>query len=541
MPMTNLDLSNNSVINVNAIQFSDGSILTGAGSIGSNYLAYPNAQGTENMLDTNVNGTLTVSTGGLVLNSGTVNMLNGSVSFTNALTPPVSLALQPAASDASTKMPTTAWVQSAIGNGLTGYAKLANNQTFTGTNQFSLQTTFNAGLISNNTMYSQALAGIKQWEFTDLSNGTIGSVTVNNNLFLIYSGGNNGTQQYQMKDPSGIIQTVLTLNYTSPNLNTLNPLTQSATMPAATDSSTKTPTTAWVQGAISNGLSTSGVFYLANNNLATGQNTFQNSLVNIPLTIKNTSSSTGAFGCHYVSYAGGSFNPMVLPNQYVIYGDSAAGINNGVLTLTTHSTTNAGVKITNNKAQMGAGGNVTSPANSVVVDGSANEITITGTSSVSLQSSGPSAIGITNTNVTLYGGPLYLDGTTNVSPLSFYQLGYQVLTPQPLFSPWTTTAQTTLFTWGPFQPTGAYPYGTYCFDCKIALTGSNFMVSISNVNTLSFSQAFTYGVLLSGSYVANVSIIIPIYSSQSIYLVGGAQTTPFVVQSFSTCTITRIA
>lgn len=62
------------------------------------YLKFPVAQGTENLQAINVNGTLTASSG---------------VNFTST-NPPTSTATQPASTDSSTKMPTTAWVQSAI-------------------------------------------------------------------------------------------------------------------------------------------------------------------------------------------------------------------------------------------------------------------------------------------------------------------------------------------------------------------------------------------------------------------------------------------
>ena len=312
--------------------------------------------------------------------------------------------------------------------------KNANN-TFTGINTFNThQVTCNAGLISNNTLYTQNGAGNIQWQFTDTSNATTGTFQVNNNQLTLFSGGNNGSQIYQMRDSGGTIQNVMTLNYSNgstfngstattfnsgiiannngiqsnraagqsmllltdttnsstgniylngalwnfinnlnntrfyfkgndnvgtqhtlldlqyanPALDCQNPITQTATMPVSTDSSTKTPTTAWVQSAIATGISgITGVFILANNNTATGQNNFQNSGSNIPLTI-STSSVANYVGNHFVSSGAGSYNPMVAANEYVVVGRNTATLGAGTLTLTTHSGTSGGIKISGN-------------------------------------------------------------------------------------------------------------------------------------------------------------------------------------------------
>ena len=74
------------------------------------YLKFPNAQGTENLQATNINGVLTT---------------NGGVSFAQVgIGSVTSLAAQPLATDSTTNVPTTAWVQSAITAG--GGTDLAN-------------------------------------------------------------------------------------------------------------------------------------------------------------------------------------------------------------------------------------------------------------------------------------------------------------------------------------------------------------------------------------------------------------------------------
>ena len=64
----------------------------------------------------------------------------------NSTNPPVSNALQPSSSDSSTKIPTTAWVQSAISSPSSGL--LSTNNTWTGTNNF----TKNVGIGTTNAL-----------------------------------------------------------------------------------------------------------------------------------------------------------------------------------------------------------------------------------------------------------------------------------------------------------------------------------------------------------------------------------------------------
>jgi len=78
----------------------DDGLTIGVGDL--RYLKFPNAQGTETLLATNVNGTLTAT---------------GLANFTN-VNPPTSTATQPASTDATSKIPTTAWVQTAVTAGL---------------------------------------------------------------------------------------------------------------------------------------------------------------------------------------------------------------------------------------------------------------------------------------------------------------------------------------------------------------------------------------------------------------------------------------
>lgn len=151
------------------------------------YLRYPNAQGTENLLTINVAGLASMLSGMDVVdgvnktnidqsganisidnnvNNGTLiykanngvgvetsilslNSTTGSLTTTGTTTlastdltltttnPPTSSAVQPAANDSSTKVPTTAWVQSAIALAPSPSTLLSSNNTWTGTNAFN--------------------------------------------------------------------------------------------------------------------------------------------------------------------------------------------------------------------------------------------------------------------------------------------------------------------------------------------------------------------------------------------------------------------
>ena len=154
LTLTNTNSLNN---NTNGLRLASNFIVLGYGS------GDPPA----NRLGIDANGINVI--GALVTTQGaSLSVQNTSVAFTST-TPPTSAQTIPAANDSSTKIPTTAWVQSAISAG-GGSALLISNNTWTGT---------------------------QNW-----TNTSVGS------------------------------------------------LTSSATQPASNDSSTKIPTTAWVQSAI---------------------------------------------------------------------------------------------------------------------------------------------------------------------------------------------------------------------------------------------------------------------------------------------------
>jgi len=134
------------------------------------YLRFPTAQGTENLSAINVNGVATFNSG---------------VNFASTA-PPTSSQTIPASNDSSTKVPTTAWVQSAItagssntltdvliaGNNAGSQPINMNNQNISAVNTISFATT------SQNTAYTGAPAGIySSANITIDANGKISAIS----------------------------------------------------------------------------------------------------------------------------------------------------------------------------------------------------------------------------------------------------------------------------------------------------------------------------------------------------------------------------
>jgi hypothetical protein len=157
------------------------------------YLKFPNAQGTENLVATNINGALTAA---------------GIASFTNAA-PPTSTATQPAAGDSSTNMPTTAWVQTAVAAG--GGNILPLNNQFTGTNSFGKPVTLNGATdldrIFNNVYY----------QFQDKLSlaTTVGQIYGSSGSLIFDNDINNGTYSFAANNAVGVQSTPLAFNTTN--------------------------------------------------------------------------------------------------------------------------------------------------------------------------------------------------------------------------------------------------------------------------------------------------------------------------------------
>ena len=134
------------------------------------YLKFPVAQGTENLQAINVNGVLTANSG---------------VNFTS-VNPPTSSQVIPASNDSSTKIPTTAWVQSAItgassntltdvliaGNNAGSQPIDMNNQNISAVNTLSFATT------SQTSAYTGGVAGsYTNTSMTIDANGKISAIS----------------------------------------------------------------------------------------------------------------------------------------------------------------------------------------------------------------------------------------------------------------------------------------------------------------------------------------------------------------------------
>ena len=173
--------TSNWITNATAVGFTPDQIAY----LNAKYLKFPVAQGLETLQEIIVNGT---------------------ASFNNIVSP-ISLATQPLANDSSTKMPTTAWVQTAI-SGATNL--LTSNNTWTGTNDFTnvaLPTTTGT-LPASNTISTQiptmdwsqqAITGGINNLLANINTWTGGSNTFNNDATFagtnfLYTGSIQGPQ-----------------------------------------------------------------------------------------------------------------------------------------------------------------------------------------------------------------------------------------------------------------------------------------------------------------------------------------------------------
>jgi len=171
------------------------------------YLRFPTAQGTENLSAINVNG---------------VSNFNSTVSFNDTTTGSItSLAVQPATADNSTKIPTTSWVQSLFAT--IPASLLGLNNTWTGTQNWTSATEGSLTSSATQPLANDSSTKIPTTAWVQSAITAVGSLLGLNNVWT-------GTQQW--------------------NNTAEGALTSLATQPAYTDSSTKIPTTAWIQGFI---------------------------------------------------------------------------------------------------------------------------------------------------------------------------------------------------------------------------------------------------------------------------------------------------
>jgi hypothetical protein len=340
------------------------------------YLKFPVAQGAENLQTTNVNGIMTCNDDVNFADGANITTFNQTLTnFTiTSANPPLSTATQPASNDSSTKMPTTAWVQSAIAGGATtdtlsqvlvagnnagatsidmnnnnitnvlnlstSTANFGGDATFSGTSdiiqiagsqilQQPASTGFGTtGNVMNQSVFrtSTGLSGTPLLEIVESTGnkilyfipncpndayGKLGNAgdfvitpTLLTDLVITNSTSTGGATNGIRVDTSqlllgyGGVADIPTNNITFDTANGITltspvPPLSTAVQPASNDSSTKIPTTAWVQSAIAGVTDTLSQVLVAGNNAgATSIDMNNNNITNV----LNLSTSTANFG-----------------------------------------------------------------------------------------------------------------------------------------------------------------------------------------------------------------------------------------------------
>lgn len=176
----------------------------------ANYLKFPTAQGAENLLDINVSGTADFNStvnvnGNLFVNNPSI--FSDTVDITSTV-PPTSSQIIPATNDSSTKIPTTAWVQSVISATPPSTSNLSavltvgnsagtnninmNNQNISGLNTLSFASTSQTSAYTGGTAGTYTNVGMtldSNGKISSISSGTLSPLTVKR----AYAYGNNIT------------------------------------------------------------------------------------------------------------------------------------------------------------------------------------------------------------------------------------------------------------------------------------------------------------------------------------------------------------
>lgn len=286
--------------------------------------------------------------------TGTAVTLSGICSFTNVTTPVITQTIPTV--DNTTKIATTAWIhlQNYITSAaLTPYALLGGTQTFTGTNTFALsgnEVQFNAGCEFNDILLGPSTTIINQTGIdchieNTHDNGSIRLRTRDALLGIprdnVYAlNGNTGGLQGDVGNIINITGTLATIGGTSVPVIT--------TQPAIGSNTNQIASTKFVKDQLyATTASLSAYALLTANQTFTGTQTCV--AANNVLPVKIQTQLVG-----YTGYSGGSlitdsgaFNPINLPGDYSVIAFGTAINTGGVLTLTTHSSTNCGIRITN--------------------------------------------------------------------------------------------------------------------------------------------------------------------------------------------------
>ena len=309
--------------------------------------------GNETALSLGQNSTATT------ISSPTVNITGGN-SFTASQatiggTNVPKITIQPLIGSNTNEIASTKFVKDQLyitASALTPYAQLAGTQTFTGQNTFELsglEVIMNGGCLFNDILLGSSSSIINQSGIvcSVANNHDLGSVTLSTRTSLgiprdnVYAlNGNQGGLRGNSGNTIDITGTQATIGGTSVPVIT--------TQPSAPSNSNEIASTAWViNKSYATTASLSAYALLTANQTFTGTQTCVAANNVLPVKIK-----TQLVG--YTGYSGGSlitdsgaFNSINLPGDYSVIGFGTAINTGGVLTLTTHSSTNCGIRITN--------------------------------------------------------------------------------------------------------------------------------------------------------------------------------------------------
>jgi hypothetical protein len=283
--------------------------------------------------------------GGLRGDSGNTIDITGTQATIGGTSVP-KITTQPLTGSNTNEIASTAFVKNQA------YAQLAGTQTFTGQNTFALsglEVILNGGCLFNDILLGASSTIINQSGVvcSVANNHDLGSVTLSTRTSLgiprdnVYAlNGNQGGIRGDSGNTIDITGTQATIGGTSVPVIT--------TEPSASSNTNEIASTAWViNKAYATTASLSSYALLTANQTFTGTQTCVAASNVLPVKIQ-----TQLVG--YTAYYGGSlitdsgaFNPINLPGDYSVISFGTAINTGGVLTLTTHSSTNCGIQITN--------------------------------------------------------------------------------------------------------------------------------------------------------------------------------------------------
>lgn len=239
--------------------------------------------------------------------------------------------------------------------------------------------------------------------------GTIYSNSVN---FIYDNNVNSGVHRFAANNASGVQSLPLEFSYDNFAITTTNPPTSSAGIPP-NDNSSKLATTAWVQSNYSNYVTLNTAQTITgqktfSDHLYTqsiyGQNSYGLSLFSTTTNSKITLSPGNVFCFEAVYYGCSTFtplnvrdplnlysigmkanssaaylNPVVGSGDHVIAAQNQSGgggINSGVLTVTSYSSTNTGLRITPDTVTLGSGGTLLTPTSYLEVNNGTTAVSV---------------------------------------------------------------------------------------------------------------------------------------------------------------------